>query len=176
MPSILTHPAVPLGIALALGSRAIPPRLLAAGVAASIVPDLDVIGLRLGVAYHDALGHRGFSHSIAFALSMGVVAAMVANTLHTSPRIAAMFVFASTVSHPLLDMFTDRGGGVALLWPLTQTRWRADWRPIEVSPLEWQHFVDAAGRVLASELLWVWLPVMAVALIAWGLRAARNRR
>ncbi|MBL8513359.1 MAG: metal-dependent hydrolase, partial [Betaproteobacteria bacterium] len=91
MPSILTHPAIPLGISLACGTRLIPPRLIVAGVAASIIPDLDVVGLRLGIAYHDAFGHRGFSHSIAFAFALGVLAYAAARSLRATPRVAALF-------------------------------------------------------------------------------------
>ncbi len=38
------------------------------------IPDLDAIGFWLGVPYKSFFGHRGFTHSIAFAvlLSWGV--------------------------------------------------------------------------------------------------------
>ena len=34
----------------------------------AVIPDLDVLGFRAGIAYGDVMGHRGFSHSILFAL------------------------------------------------------------------------------------------------------------
>jgi inner membrane protein len=177
VPSILTHPAVPLGIALACGSRLVPPRLIVAGVAASILPDLDVIGLHFGIAYDDAFGHRGFSHSIAFALALGALSFFVARSLRASPRVAAIFIFTATVSHPLLDMFTNGGMGVALFWPLTEARLVAPIRMIEVSPLSIAAFFGPAGvRVMASELLWVWLPVMGLATVAWGARSGGLRQ
>ena len=177
MPSILTHPAVPVGIALACGTRIVPPRLLLAGVAASIIPDLDVIGLRFGIAYHDAFGHRGFSHSIAFAFALGMQAVFAARSFRATPRMAAAFVFVAAVSHPLLDMFTNGGMGVALFWPLTEARLVAPVRMIEVSPLSISAFFGPAGlRVLGSELLWVWLPVMGLAIAAWGVRSAGQGR
>ncbi|HMS10742.1 MAG TPA: metal-dependent hydrolase, partial [Pyrinomonadaceae bacterium] len=67
MPTIFTHPAVPLALGFGLGKKVIAPRLLAAGVAASIIPDLDVIAFRLNIAYSSEWGHRGFSHALAFA-------------------------------------------------------------------------------------------------------------
>jgi inner membrane protein len=70
MPTLITHPAVPLAAAL-LGGRKISGRLLVAGIIGSILPDADVIGFRLGIPYGHLLGHRGFSHSIAFALLLG---------------------------------------------------------------------------------------------------------
>ena len=54
MPTILTHPAVPLAIAVGLGSGIITPRLLLAGILASILHDLDVITLHFRLPYaHD---------------------------------------------------------------------------------------------------------------------------
>ena len=171
MPSILTHPAVPLGIALACGTRLVSPRLLVAGVAASILPDLDVIGLRFGIAYHDAFGHRGFSHSIAFATALALCAFWASRSLQSEPRAAALFMFVAAVSHPLLDMFTTGGMGVALFWPLTEARLVGPWRVIEVSPLSIAQCLGEAGvRVLKSELVWVWLPILSVAIAVWQLR------
>jgi len=50
MPTIVTHAAVPLCLGLGLGSRIIPPRLLLAGVAIAMLPDVDVLAFKLGVA------------------------------------------------------------------------------------------------------------------------------
>ena len=58
MPTVLSHAAVPLALGVGLGSRIVPPRLLAAGVLASALPDLDVIAFSWGVPYGSALGHR----------------------------------------------------------------------------------------------------------------------
>ena len=74
MPTVVTHAAVPLAIGFALGQRVIGRRLLFAGIAGSIVPDLDVIAFPLGVAYGDIAGHRGLTHSIAFAILLGALA------------------------------------------------------------------------------------------------------
>ncbi|MFN2645972.1 MAG: metal-dependent hydrolase, partial [Burkholderiales bacterium] len=67
MPSIFTHAAVPLALRLGLGGKAVSSRLLACGMIGSMLPDLDVIGLRLGVSYASEYGHRGFTHSLLFA-------------------------------------------------------------------------------------------------------------
>ena len=71
MPTVFSHAVVPLALHAGLGRKAIGLRLLAAGIAASVVPDLDVIALRFGIPYGDAFGHRGATHSIAFAVAMG---------------------------------------------------------------------------------------------------------
>jgi len=45
MPTVLTHPAIQLAIGLGLGECAIPTPLLIAGVAVSVIPDLDVLAV-----------------------------------------------------------------------------------------------------------------------------------
>jgi len=56
VPTLITHPAVPLALGLVLGREAIPARLLLAGVVASVLPDLDVVAFRLGVPYAAEFG------------------------------------------------------------------------------------------------------------------------
>jgi inner membrane protein len=159
MPSVVTHPAIPLAIAIAYGQRYISPRLLVAGVCASILPDVDAFGLDLGIPYGHALGHRGFSHSVLFALLLGVGAALLYQTLRASRSAVFAVVFISFASHGLLDALTSGGLGVAFLSPFSNHRYFLPWHPIAVSPLDVDHFFSAWGlRVLRSEALCVWLP------------------
>jgi inner membrane protein len=169
MPTVISHPAVPLAIAIGLGSGVISRRLLVAGIAASIVPDLDVyIGPWWG-----AISHRGVTHTVLFALMCGLAAALLARALRATPATAFVFVFAATLSHPLLDMCTNGGSGIPLLWPLPHERWFMPFRPIEVSPLGIAPFFSQRGlEVLLSEMKWVWLPAL---LVAAGLRTIRAR-
>lgn len=67
MPTVITHAAVLLCIGLGLGSKAIPPRLLFAGIILAMLPDADVLSFKFGVAYGNVFGHRGFTHSLVFA-------------------------------------------------------------------------------------------------------------
>ena len=73
----VSHPAPVLALAAAC-SRVVPARLLLFGVFCAVLPDLDVIGFKLGIRYADLLGHRGFSHSLLFALLMGLFGAALA--------------------------------------------------------------------------------------------------
>src|SRR4051812_49777868 len=75
MPTILSHAAVPLALRLGVGGKAVPARLLACGAIASMLPDLDVVGMRFGVAYTSDFGHRGFTHSIFFAALVALACA-----------------------------------------------------------------------------------------------------
>lgn len=165
MPTILTHAAVPLAIGLGRGSSAIPRRLLAAGVAAAMLPDFDVVAFKLGIAYADAFGHRGASHSLLFALLVALFALACAPALRSSRPAAFLFVGIAAASHPLLDMLTNGGLGVALLWPWSEQRFFAAWHVIEVSPIGLRRvFSDRGLAVMLSEVAWVWLPAAAAGL------------
>ncbi|EML7989719.1 metal-dependent hydrolase [Stenotrophomonas maltophilia] len=78
MPSIITHAAVPLALWCAADRGRIPPRLLAAGVIAAMLPDADVLAFALHIPYADAFGHRGASHSLLFAFVLAALAAVLA--------------------------------------------------------------------------------------------------
>jgi len=171
MPTILSHPAVPLGLAIALGPANVSGRLLAAGVFASVIPDLDVLGFRLGIAYSHELGHRGFTHSLAFAIALAVLAATFANRLKSLPLPAFIFVFVACASHGLLDMLTTGGHGIALLWPFSEERYFWPVQVIEVSTLNLRRFFGEAGlTVLGSEFRWVWLPAATFGAIGYAVR------
>jgi inner membrane protein len=174
--TILTHPAVPLALAVGLGSKAISPRLAVAGVAACIIPDLDVIGFYLGVPYDSLLGHRGLSHSLGFALLLAAIALAASRRLDSSASTAFWFVGVAAASHGLIDMLTNGGLGVMLLWPLSDARYFFPVRPIEVSPLGISPLLGERGiRVFRSELLWVWIPAIALAAAMFGWRRRRAR-
>src|SRR2546427_1558740 len=116
MPTVLAHPALPLAIGLGLGRQIISGRLLAAGVAASILPDVDVLAFPLGVQYGSALGHRGFTHSFAFALAAALMGGGCHRALRTRFSRAFLFILASAASHGILDAFTNGGVGLRGLW------------------------------------------------------------
>jgi inner membrane protein len=176
MPTVLTHPAVPFALAVALGHRAVSPRLLVAGTVASVIPDLDVIGFRFDIAYADVAGHRGMTHSLTFAVILGIAAAASHRSLRASVLIAFLFVGISAASHGLLDMLTNGGLGVAEWWPFTDERFFFSHRVIEVSPLSIRRvFGEAGARVFGSELLWVWLPGAIIAAMGFAVRRARAR-
>jgi inner membrane protein len=168
MPTIVSHAAVPLALGIGLGRRRIPPPLLVVGIVASMLPDADVIFFRFGATYDQPLSHRGFSHSIAFAIVLGLLAA--AAFRRSLPALSAFaFIAASAASHGLLDMLTNGGHGIAILWPLTDQRYFFDWRPIRVAPLDLSRFPARAAAIVTTETLWIWLPAIALALVlrAW---------
>ena len=158
MPTILTHPAV------ALTSRWFPrmPRgAVLLGVIGSIIPDADVAAFAFGIPYAHTFGHRGFSHSIFFALLFAALATLILRARFP----AFVFVFLCTVSHPILDALTDGGLGVAFFSPFSNERYFFPWQPIRVSPLGAGFFSARGLETLASELVWVWGPAIGLALL-----------
>ena len=171
MPTIISHAAVPLAGRVGLGTKRIPRALLITGIAASMLPDADVIFFHFGASYDSSWSHRGFTHSIAFALLVGTVAAFLLRRL-APPLTAFAFVFVTTASHGLLDMLTNGGHGVALFWPITDHRYFFEWRPIQVAPLVTNDFMSRfahrAASLARTEALWIWAPaaIVAIALLA----------
>lgn len=170
MPSIISHAVVPMAVGLALGRIVIPRRLLVAGIAAAMLPDADVLAFHFGVPYSHHLGHRGMTHSLVFALLLGMLAWTFSRQLTASPKYAFSFIFFATASHALLDMLTNGGLGVALIWPISDQRLFFPLGIIEVSPLSLRRFFSATGvRVLLSEFQWVWIPsaIVAAGIFFW---------
>lgn len=167
MCSVLTHPVIPIAVSVCLPEGAVSPKLLFAGAVCSVVADLDVIGFNFGITYDRMLGHRGFTHSIVFAAALGALLAFTLFRDEPHPWLPFSFLILSALSHPLLDMLTNGGLGVALFAPFSNERFFWPWRPVEVSPIGLAAFFSHWGmRVLASELIWVWLPSTALVLTA----------
>ncbi len=177
MPTIFSHPAPVLAVVLMVGVRKFPFPLILFGMTCSILPDIDVLGFKLGISYDDVLGHRGFFHSLTFALIMGIVGALGAPLLRAG-RVAAFCVgIFAVASHIFFDAMTNGGLGVAAFWPFDQSRHFFDWRPIKVSPIGPRAFFTQRGvQVMLSELRWVWLPCLVAGGGAFIVRYMLSRR
>jgi len=170
--SVLSHPAVPLAVAVALGPTRVPPPLTAAACVASVLPDIDALGFLAGIPYGHPLGHRGFTHSLVFALLIGALSALFWRPLHTMPLVTFGVVFLATASHGVLDAMTTGGLGVAFFSPFSNRRYFFPWRVLVVSPIGVAPFFSRWGlRVLRSEAVWIWLPCAAVASAGATIRA-----
>ncbi|WP_421260824.1 metal-dependent hydrolase [Aeromonas jandaei] len=171
MPTIVTHAAVPLCLGLGLGSRIIPPRQLLAGVAIAMLPDADVLAVKLGVAYGHVFGHRGFTHSLLFAFALPTLAMLFHRQLRARAATVWSFLLVSLLSHSLLDSLTTGGKGVGWLWPWRDERFFAPWQVIRVAPFKLEAYLTARGEaVILSELYWVWLPgggIVMLVLMGW---------
>lgn len=167
MASLISHPAAPLAMMIARGEK-LTGKLSVLCILLACLPDADVIGFKFGVPYHSQWGHRGFTHSFAFALFTGFT-----STFFFREKKKSVFFLAtlSTFSHPLADMLTNGGLGVALWWPFDTGRYFFPWRPIEVSPIGIGNFIGWRGvQVLLSEFLVMWLPLVGSAFLIKRIR------
>jgi len=144
--------------------------------ACAVLPDADVVTYDLGLAYGHMLGHRGLSHSLAFAVLIGGVVALILGRGACRRARSRLFLYFTlvTASHGLLDALADEGLGVAFLAPFSEERYFFPWRPLEVAPIGGHGFFITAPlegglrwiTVFASEILWVWLPAGIVVVLA----------
>jgi inner membrane protein len=157
MPTVLSHALVAF-----TGARLLrlDPKLTGAAVACAVLPDLDVLTPALGVPWSSFLAHRGFTHTLGFALLLGIAIALLAFRRRSPRRLDALaFLLALvTFSHPLLDMLTNGGRAIPLLWPFDDARHFFPWRPIEVSPFIAGFFNRRGVEVLLNELAWIGVP------------------
>ncbi len=171
MPTILSHPVVPVAIVSAVGTRRVSLRLVVAGAIFSILPDADVIGFRWGIPYDHPFGHRGFFHSPVFACIAGLLGAMACRPLRSTYRTAFVVLFVSMLMHGILDAATNGGLGIAFLSPFSNQRFFFPWQPIAVSPIGLDRFLSYRGLiVIVSELKWIWIPFLSLGLLGLLLR------
>jgi len=175
MASAFSHAVAALSIGTCFYRPETPKRVWAAGALCSILPDIDVIGFRLGIPYGSLWGHRGFTHSLLFAVLLsGTAAEILRRRKNLGIGQFALFGYLSiaTASHGVLDAMTNGGLGVAFFSPFDNRRYFLPWRPIRVSPISLHRFFSGRGyAVLRNELLWIWVPafVFAAVVLAWKL-------
>lgn len=175
MATVFTHPIVPIVARAIVGKDVISNKLLIVAVLATIIPDADVISFTFGISYADPFGHRGFTHSIAFSLCLGLLALLFARPLGSSQKACFLLVSLSCLSHALLDALTNGGLGVALLWPFTDSRYFLAVRPIEVSPIGANFISERGLLVLWSEFKLLWLPAILMLVPVWIFRRTKSR-
>ena len=179
MPTIFSHAVFAAAIGRAAFDKTVSRFLGILVGGCAMMPDSDVIFAALtGAPRGSMFAHRGFTHSIFFAASFGaIVAFFAARFLKTNVSFLKLFVlFAlATFTHPLLDMLTDGGSGVALLAPFSNERFFFPFRPVEVSPIGFGFFTERGWTVIQSEFVWLWLPSIGVLIAATFLRRRRRK-
>lgn len=166
MPSAFTHLFIGEALGKTCTAEKMPVKFWVLAGVCSILPDIDIIGYSFGIKYGSMLGHRGFFHSLAFALLVSILVVQIA--FRTTPRFTrqwwrlSAFFFAVTAAHGFLDSMTDKGMGVGFFIPFDNTRYHMPWRPIYASPMSIPKFFSHAGiEVLMQEIIWIWLPMIA---------------
>ena len=138
-------------------------------IVSSIIPDLDVIGFFAGIPYDAPFGHRGFTHSILFALLWSILLSVLFGK--NRKLIYFTVLLLATISHGILDAMTSGGEGVGFFIPFDNERYFFDFRPILVSPIGVKRFFSEWGfRVIKSEFLWVLLPCLIICLLFYVIK------
>lgn len=174
MPSIFAHGLFAGAFASAFSTKSLRKNVILAAFCA-ILPDADVVAFNFGIPYESMLGHRGFTHSLFFALLSGfVITLLFYPDLKKYSRqwwFTVLLFFICTASHGLFDAMTTGGLGVAFFAPFDAERYFFPFRPIQVSPIGIQEFFTAWGwRVIKSELIWIGIP----SLLIWGIGRMRK--
>lgn len=126
-------------------------------MACATIPDLDVIGFDFGIKYGDMLGHRGITHSILFAMLLGMSISYFFFKEKCIDFISiSWYFFICTISHGIFDAMTTGGLGVGFFIPFSGERYFFPFRPIPVSPLNIESFFTAYGwSILKQELFFI---------------------
>ena len=135
-------------------------KLVLTGICLSILPDADIVAFNYGIPYEHMFGHRGFTHSLFFAL---IMAGILSRVLFSSLKRMSVFIylFLCSASHGILDAMTTGGRGIAFFAPFSDERYFFPWRIIQVSPLRARQFFSDWGlEVIKSELVWIGLPCL----------------
>jgi inner membrane protein len=180
MPTVVGHALLGGVSGWALPREQVPIRAVWIGALCAAAPDADSVGFSLGVPYGHWLGHRGFSHSLVFAVLLAATVVAVYRLLPAyrgSRWVLAWYLAACTASHGLLDAMTDGGLGVAFFSPFSNRRFFLPWRPLVVSPLDVFSLFSAWGlRVLVSEALCIGIPVTLIVVARLAVGSGRGSR
>jgi inner membrane protein len=145
-------------------------RILFAASILAALPDADALLMRW-IAYNHPLGHRGFTHSLCFAVIISFVVALLFTKLRWNNgqslwTLSFIFIIASA-SHGFFDAMTTGGLGIAFFAPFDNTRYFFPFRPIPVAPLSAAGLFTARGLyLLIWELGLLW--TFAIGAVIWN--------
>jgi inner membrane protein len=138
-----------------------------------VVPDFDTFWV---ASYGSTFGHRGFTHSILFALWFAFLTATLSyRALRANLFVLTAVFFAAMASHGVLDAMTRGGEKIPFFWPLADQRY-GHWGPIPPQDLAFELPDPRRSRALRAELLWVWLPTAVWVAAVWTYRGIRGRQ
>jgi inner membrane protein len=170
MCTIYTHAVVGLGLARVAVARPMPWLYWGLAILLPILPDLDSFST---APYGSALGHRGVTHSLFFAVWVGCFAASLTfRRFRVSFAWLSGLFFVIIASHGLLDALTRGGMPIPFFWPL-EARY-GNWGPIPVSDLAFELPDPWRSRALRGELFWVWLPTAVLVVTVMACRYLRR--
>ena len=119
----------------------------------ALLPDLDYLGVAMGLPNEGPLGHRGAAHSLLPALVVGLLAALLAPRWGVSRWRLGLVAGLVVASHALLDAMTTGSRGAPLLWPFTFHRFAMPWRPIPNAPCGLAYISPLGLQVAETEFI-----------------------
>ena len=147
--------------------------LLFLAIGSAMLPDLDVLAFNFQIPYSHPFGHRGFTHSIVFAILWSTLLSFLFGK--SRKLIFSIVLFLSTVSHGILDAMTSGGKGVGFFIPFENSRYFFPFRGIKVSPIGVEKFFSEWGiNVILSELKYVGIPCLIILVIVFIVRKSGN--
>lgn len=163
MASAFGHAALAAGMGSLFEKPTSKFKFILLGIFCSIFPDADVIAFSFGIPYESLWGHRGFTHSIFFALMFALLINWLfyrKTEIFTKNWWILFVYFALCIfSHAFLDALTTGGKGVAFFAPFENSRYFLPWKLIKVSPIGIKNFFTERGwQVIQSELIWIGIP------------------
>lgn len=172
MPTIVSHGVSALLIGKSLHPQKAYWRLWFWSAVCAMLPDADVIGFAFGIRYEDFWGHRGFSHSLLFAVLVGAAISVIfKKPLHKTKSSTLFWIFYFSLiiaSHGIYDAITNGGLGIAFFAPFDNTRYFFPWQPVNVSPIGIKGiFTERGVRVFTSEFIYIIVPLLPLFLIRW---------
>lgn len=173
MPLPVAHGLLGVSVAIALrqSSQSRQWKSLLIGTLLGICPDFDYVLNWLRIS--GGGWHHGFTHSISFAVSIGLLTAMVLGERHAR---SVMLYSAVTFSHTLLDFLMTESRGVALWWPFNDQRYKLMLpNPIDYtwsSSSLWEAIFDLL-RISLAELI-IFAPLLLVVVLVKRLLVERG--
>lgn len=146
----------------------------------STLPDIDGVIIRLAARLLDLRltgiwwAHRGFSHSLLFALIIGLLAAVFVKQVLRFDKpfgLLVLYFFVVAASHGLIDAITSGGEGVMFFAPFHDGRYLFLYGPVPT--LKARLWFGGQGLItFGKEVFWIWLP--SIAFYA-GFRLLKNK-
>jgi inner membrane protein len=174
MASVYTHALVGLGMGKLGIARPMPVLFWILTAVLPILPDLDVFSdARYGTIY----GHRGITHSLLFALFLGMTAA---GATYRYFKIdfwpLSGFFFVIVAAHGLLEVCTTGGPGIAFFWPVDNRR-IGPWGYLPFSDIGFEIPNPRINKAVGTEIALVWVPmIVTVGVVIIARRIRRGLR
>lgn len=149
--------------------------LVLLAIVSAILPDIDVLAFHFGIPYLHPFGHRGFTHSLVFALIWATFLSVFLGKARKG--VFFLVLFFSTVSHSVLDALTTGGKGVGFFIPFSSERFFFPIRVIKVSPIGISEFFSKWGlQVIISELKYIAVPCVVVLLFLYLIKRLNGHK